>query len=174
MHHSKINMKAAIEGTVRPWHQDFGTWHLDGIEHPDLVTFMIMLDVATEFGGCLHFQPGSHREGRIEPYWDESTAYKVWAVPPGQVRKSLEEGNTPISITGKPGDAALFHCNLLHASGQNLSATNRWQVYFCFNRVSNHPNNVDKPRLDYIRSQNWSTIEPVEDGESLKADRIAA
>ena len=90
------------------------------------------------------------------------------------MRKSLEEGNTPISITGKPGDAALFHCNLLHASGQNLSATNRWQVYFCFNRVSNHPNNVDKPRLDYIRSQNWSTMEPVEDGESLKADRIAA
>ena len=74
MHHRKINMTAEIEGTVWPWHQDFGTWPLDGIEHPDLVTFMIMLDEATEFGGFLHFQPGSHRKGRIEPYWDESTA----------------------------------------------------------------------------------------------------
>ena len=82
MHHSKINMKAAIEGTVWPWHQDFGQWYLDGIRHPDLVTFIIMLDEATEIRGCLNFQPGSHRRGIIEPYWDESTAYKLWAVPP--------------------------------------------------------------------------------------------
>ena len=47
IHHSKINMKGAIEGSVWPWHQDFGQWHLDGITNPDLVTFMIMLDDAT-------------------------------------------------------------------------------------------------------------------------------
>ena len=82
MHQSKINMKAAIEGTVWPWHQDFGQWYLDGIRHPDLVTFIIMLDEAAEIGGCLNFQPDSHRRGIIEPYWDESTAYKLWAVPP--------------------------------------------------------------------------------------------
>ena len=44
IHHSKINIKASIEGTTWPWHQDFGQWQLDGIEHPELVTFMIMLD----------------------------------------------------------------------------------------------------------------------------------
>ncbi|MFP6715235.1 MAG: phytanoyl-CoA dioxygenase family protein [Alphaproteobacteria bacterium] len=93
---------------------------------------------------------------------------------PDQVRKSLEEGDALVSITGKPGLAALFHCNLLHASGKNLSATDRWQIYFCFNRVSNHPNNVDKSLPDYVRSQNWSIMEPVEDGAIIKADRIAA
>ena len=108
MHHSKINMKAAIEGTVWPWHQDFGQWYLDGIRHPDLVTFIIMLDEATEIRGCLNFQPGSHRRGIIEPYWDESTAYKLWAVPPDQVRKSLKEGDAPVSITGKPGGRCII------------------------------------------------------------------
>ena len=32
LHHSKVNAKAAIEGSVWPWHQDFGAWHLDGIQ----------------------------------------------------------------------------------------------------------------------------------------------
>jgi len=163
IHHSKLNIKGAIEGSTWPWHQDFGQWQLDGIERPELVTFMIMLDEATELGGCLHFQPGSHRQGKIEPYWDESTAYKLYAVPPEQVRRSLTEGKPPIPVTGKPGDAVLFHCNLLHASGQNLSAIDRRQIYFCFNKVSNHPNDVEKPRPDYVRSQNWSPLLPVDD-----------
>ena len=34
LHHSKVNLKAAIEGSAWPWHQDFGTWHLDGIAGP--------------------------------------------------------------------------------------------------------------------------------------------
>ena len=34
MHHSKLNMKAAIEGSAWPWHQDFHSWHFDGIAEP--------------------------------------------------------------------------------------------------------------------------------------------
>ena len=161
LHHSKINMKGAIEGSVWPWHQDFGQWNSDGIERPDLVTFMIMLDEATEFGGCLHFQPGSHRNGKINPRWDATTTYKFIAMDPDHVKKTLQTGPKPIAITGQPGDAVLFHCNLLHASGHNLSAHDRWQVYFCFNRVSNHPHDVPEPRPDYLRSQNWSPVIPV-------------
>ena len=174
LHHSKINMKGAIEGSVWPWHQDFGQWHLDGITRPDLVTFMIMLDEATEFGGCLHFQPGSHKAGRIKPYWDETTPYKFLAVPPDKVRQSLQEGDAPVAITGHPGDAVLFHCNLLHASGQNLSATDRWQVYFCFNRVANHPHDVDQPRPEFVRSLNWSVMEVVDKDQIIRTRLIAA
>ncbi len=63
-------MKAAIQGSAWPWHQDFGSWHLDGIAEPQLTTMVVMLDEATEFNGCLYLLPGGHREGRHRPYWD--------------------------------------------------------------------------------------------------------
>ena len=67
LHHSKVNKKAAIEGSAWPWHQDFGSWHLDGIAKPDMLTVMVCLDDAIEFNGCLHFLPGTHRDGRLNP-----------------------------------------------------------------------------------------------------------
>lgn len=166
IHHSKINMKSAIEGSVWPWHQDFGQWHLDGITNPDLVTFMIMLDDATEFSGCLHFQPGSHHLGRIEPQWDETTAYKFYSTPTDAVKKSFKTGRQPIAVTGRAGDAVLFHCNLLHASGQNLSAEDRRQVYFCYNKTANRPQNIEEPRPEHVRSTNWNAV-PLEEDSAL-------
>lgn len=161
LHHCKLNMKGAIEGSVWPWHQDFGSWHLDGIRDPHLTTLMVMLDDATEIGGCLYFLPGSQKQGRVTPRWDETTAYNFWATPPDAVREVLRECGEPVAITGKPGDGVIFDCNLLHASSHNLSGHDRWQVYFCLNRVANRPHDVENPRPDYVRSQNWTPI-PVE------------
>ncbi|MSP04021.1 MAG: hypothetical protein EXR05_01970 [Acetobacteraceae bacterium] len=31
----------------------------------------------------------------------------------------------PVPVTGKAGTAVLFHCNVLHASGHDLSADDR-------------------------------------------------
>ena len=162
LHHSKVNVKAAIQGSAWPWHQDFGSWHLDGIAEPHLTTMAVMLDEATEFNGCLYLLPGSHHEGRHQPYWDESTAYNIWAVGPSEMREKMARYPDPIPVTGKPGTAAIFHCNNLHASGHNLSAQDRCQMYFSFNRVANRPANVENPRPDYVRSQNWTpmTLEP--------------
>ena len=171
IHHSKINIKGAIEGSVWPWHQDFGQWKLDGIAEPDLVTFMIMLDEATELGGCLHFQPGSHLLGRIEPHWDQSTAYNFYSTPTEDIKRALKQGRKPIAITGRPGDAVLFHCNLLHSSGQNLSAEDRRQVYFCYNPTKNRPKKVDNPRPEYARSTNWKPV-TLEDKKSLLSSNI--
>src|SRR5579872_5620596 len=47
LHHSKVNVKTAIEGSVWPWHQDYGSWMRDGIQTPDLATLMIAFDRAT-------------------------------------------------------------------------------------------------------------------------------
>ena len=155
IHHCKVNMKAAIEGTAWPWHQDFGSWRLDGIREPAMATFMVMLDEATELNGCLYFLPGSHRQGRRDPYFDSSTAYSLWAATPETVKQALRDGPAPVAVTGPPGTAALFHCNLLHASGHNLSGEDRWQAYFCFNACANRPEDVPEPRPDYVRSQDW-------------------
>jgi len=169
LHHCKVNMKAAIEGTAWPWHQDFGSWHLDGIAQPDMLTVMVMLDDATQMNGCLYLLPGSHRDGRTNPYFDTSTAYKLWAVKPEDVKAYIKSSAAPLPITGPAGTAAVFHCNLLHASGHNLSADDRWQAYFCFNRVANRPADVPEPRPDYVRSTNWTPMRAGSDADVLRA-----
>ena len=165
LHHSKVNVKTAIEGSVWPWHQDYGSWRRDGIERPDMATLMIAFDAATELNGCLYFLPGSHRAGRAEPYFDTSTAYRLWAVPPEGIKAMMRECPPPVAVTGGPGTAAIFHCNLMHASGHNLSGDDRWQAYFCYNTVANRPRDVETPRPDYVRSRNWVPLTPApEDG----------
>ena len=169
IHHTKINMKCAVEGTVWPWHQDFGSWRFDGIARADMATLAVMLDEADAFSGCLYFLPGTHRAGRVPPRWDKTTAYGFWALPPETVREAVAGGARPVAVTGKPGDAALFHCNLFHASGHNLSTKDRWQACFCYNRVANRPADIADPRPDYVRSRNWTPLETVADEAVLAA-----
>ena len=163
MHHYKLNVKPAIEGSVWQWHQDYMSWKLDGIPGPELATMLVMLEEATELSGCLYFLPGTHKLGRLEPYFDESTAYKFMAAPPELMKDILASRPAPVPITGKPGTAAIFHCNMLHASGHNLSHRDRWHVYMCFNRCANRPDSVDNPRPEWVRSTNWSPMEDVPD-----------
>ena len=169
LHHTKVNLKAAVEGSVWPWHQDYGSWANDGIRRPDLITLMVGLDPATEVNGCLYFLPGSHKHGRLDPYFDTSTAYKVWSITPTDVKRLIKEHGEPVAITGQPGSLTLFHCNLLHASGHNLSANDRWQAYFCYNTVANRPEDVEKPRPDWVRSRNWTPLQQVPDDAVTKA-----
>ena len=163
LHHSKVNAKAAIEGSVWPWHQDFGSWNLDGIQRPDLATFMLMLDDATEMSGCLYLLPGSHRWGRTDAYLDTSTAYRLWSVKPQDMKLRMAESPPAVAISGAAGTCAIFHCNLMHASGHNLYYKDRWQAYFCFNTCANRPLDVPSPRPDYVRSRNWEPMQSVPD-----------
>ncbi len=174
LHHCKVNMKAAIEGTVWHWHQDFGSWHLDGIAEPELTTMMVMLDDATEIGGCLYMLPGSHADGRFDPYFDDSTVYKFWATPAEAVKAQMAVSPDPVAITGRPGTAVIFHCNVLHASGHNLSARDRWQIYLCYNRCANRPSDVENPRPNYARSRNWAAMDIMADDAMLMTVTVAA
>ena len=122
----------------------------------------------------LFFLPGSHRANRLVPYWDDSTAYKLWAVGPERMRELMAEYPAPVAVTGGAGTVAVLHCNLLHASGHNLSASDRWQAYLCYNQVANRPHEVENPRPDYVRSLNWTPLELMPDDAILAASRKAA
>jgi ectoine hydroxylase len=174
LHHTKVNIKAAIEGSVWPWHQDFGSWANDGIREPRLVTLMIGLDAASEVNGCLYFLPGSHKHGRLDPYFDTSTAYKVWSVTPADMKRMIAEHGEPVAIKGTPGTVTIFDCNLMHASGHNLSAHDRWQAYFCYNPVANRPHDVEKPRADWVRSRNWTPLRQSAEDSVVKAGMAIA
>jgi ectoine hydroxylase len=167
IYHSKINTKVAVEGAVWLWHQDYGYWYWDGIPTDNMATFMVSLDHATELGGCLYLVPGTHKLGRQEPYADEeTTSYKQWTIAKERVIEILESSPDPVPVAGPPGTGALFHCNVLHGSGHNLSAHDRWQVYYVFNPVANKPHDVENPRGDYVRSTNYEPIR-MEDDEGI-------
>ena len=169
VYHTKINTKPAIEGTVWMWHQDYGSWMRDGCPRPDMGTFAVMLTDSSEMNGALYLIPGSHKLGRIEPVWDESTSYKFWAVPKKEIVSVLRESPPPVSIVGPAGTAVVFHCNLLHASGHNLSAEDRWHIYISFNACANAPKFTADSRGDWVVSRNTAPLPIEDDGGILKA-----
>ena len=163
VYHTKINTKPAIEGTVWMWHQDYGSWQRDGCPRPEMGTFALMMTDSSEMNGALYVIPGSHKRGRIEPYYDENTSYKFWAVPKSEVIKVLKESEEPKAVTGPAGTCMLFHCNLLHASGHNLSAEDRWHIYISFNTCANAPSITEKSRPDWVVSRNTKPLRIEED-----------
>ena len=169
--HTKINLKPALEGTIWAWHQDYGTWHRDGLPTSNIVTLLVMLDDAEEIGGALYLLPGSHRIGDIEHIEDAGIAalnqYSVSRAP----LKAALEATKPVPVTGRAGTAALFHCNVVHGSGHNMSARDRRQLYVVYNPVANKPGNVANPRPDHLSSRNFAPLVVGSDGTILDAAR---
>lgn len=60
MHQYKVNAKAAFEGDVWQWHQDYGTWARDdGIPQARAMNIAVFVDEVMPINGPLMFIPGS-------------------------------------------------------------------------------------------------------------------
>jgi ectoine hydroxylase len=151
VYHSKCNMKEAVKGEIWQWHQDYGSWRNDGVPTPNMTTALLMLDEASEIGGCLYFIPGSHTLGRFEAELDsETTSYRLWTVKKLDVVGAMERCGDPVAITGKPGTVVLFHPNLVHGSGHNMSRYSRWHIYTVYNPVANRPPVRQNARPEWV------------------------
>jgi len=66
LYHSKLLMKEPHVGeSIFPWHQDYSYWcRLE--KEPTQVNCAIAIDPQTRENGCLHYVPGSHKQGLIE------------------------------------------------------------------------------------------------------------
>jgi ectoine hydroxylase len=152
--HTKCNVKDAITGEIWQWHQDFGYWRTDGISEPRMITTMLMLDNATELGGCLYFVPGSHKDGTIDaPFDSETTSVGLWTLSKEQMTDLVARRGEPVPVVGGPGTVAMFHPDLVHGSGHNMSTHARWQMYFVYNAVSNAMAPVAEPRPAFKASR---------------------
>ncbi len=162
IHQFKINQKAAFNGDVWQWHQDFGTWSVDdGMPEPRALNVALFLDDVTAFNGPLMFIPGSHVGGKVEASHDtRTTSYPLWTVDDATVGDLAAEHGL-VAPTGAAGSALFFHCALLHASPGNISPWSRNIVYLTANAVSNA---IAKPtRPTYIAARDFEAVEPLAD-----------
>jgi ectoine hydroxylase len=176
MHQYKINAKAAFEGDVWQWHQDYGTWARDdGMPEPRAMNIAVFMDEVMPINGPLMLVPKSHRHGVLSAGHDlETTSYPLWTLDNETVTRLVNEGGI-VAPTGKPGSVLMFHGNLVHASAPNITPYPRRIVYLTLCAVSNH---IRKPtRPEWIAHQDFRPIEPVADNALLdyaEAHRLAA
>ena len=113
--------KPAHQGTWLPWHQD--RWsHLD---RDPLITVWTALDPATKENGCVQIIEGSHRLGLLNP--DHPSGF----VREDQAERLLAE-HPVVHLELEPGEAALLHNWLLHASDVNRTDVSRRAFSVCY------------------------------------------
>src|SRR5215469_8540055 len=108
MHQYKINAKAAFEGDVWQWHQDYGTWARDdGMPEPRAMNIAVFMDEVMPINGPLMLVPRSHRHGVLSAGHDEeTTSYPLWTLDNATVTRLVNEGGI-IAPTGEPGSVLM-------------------------------------------------------------------
>jgi ectoine hydroxylase-related dioxygenase (phytanoyl-CoA dioxygenase family) len=131
--HSKLMQKEPKVGGAWEWHQDYGYWYKNQFMFPDeLISVMVALTEANKQNGCLQVIKGSHKLGRVNHgFAGEQVGADMVMV--NNALKTMEI----VYVEIEPGDALVFHSNLLHRSEANLSDRPRWSVISCYNLHSN-------------------------------------
>ncbi|SOD92265.1 phytanoyl-CoA dioxygenase family protein [Caenispirillum bisanense] len=173
MHQYKVNAKAAFDGEVWQWHQDYGTWARDdGMPEPRAMNISVFIDEVMPINGPLMIIPRSHRHGVLNAGHDlETTSYPLWTLDKQTVTDLVAEGGI-VAPTGKPGAVLMFHGNLVHGSAGNITPYPRKIVYLTLNSVSNY---IRTPtRKEWIAHQDFAPIECVADDALLQFARQRA
>jgi ectoine hydroxylase len=169
-HQFKINAKAAFEGDVWQWHQDYGTWARDdGMPEPRAMNIAVFMDEVMPINGPLMLIPKSHKHGTLAAEHDvETTSYPLWTLDKETVTRLAQEGGI-VAPTGKPGSVLMFHGNLVHGSAPNITPYPRRIVYLTLCAASNHIRTPTRP--EWIAHRDFTPIEPVADGALLNYAR---
>src|SRR6476659_1383598 len=162
VHQFKLNAKAAFEGDVWQWHQDYGTWARDdGMPEPRAMNIAVFMDEVMPINGPLMLVPRSHKHGVLKAGHDlETTSYPLWTLDQETVTRLANEGGI-VAPTGKPGSVLMFHGNLVHASAPNITPYPRKIVYLTLCAVSNHITKFNRP--EFIAHRNFAPIKACED-----------
>jgi ectoine hydroxylase len=162
MHQYKVNAKAAFDGAVWQWHQDYGTWKRDDdMPEPRAMNIAVFLDDVTAANGPLLFIPGSHKQGVVDAGHDlETTSYPLWTLDRDKVTELAERGGC-VAPTGPAGSMLMFSSLLVHASPPNISPFGRTIVYLSLCHVDNHIRAFN--RAEWIAHRDFTPIEALAD-----------
>src|SRR5215216_2644984 len=149
----KVNAKAAFDGDVWQWHQDYIFWvKEDGLPSPRIVNVIVFLTDVNEFNAPLLVIPRSHKEGIIDvpalhedetsqenSAWISNLTAKLRYTVDKQTVTSLVQQHGLQAIKGPAGSVLFFDSNLVHGSANNISPFDRNMVLITFNSIENIP-----------------------------------
>ena len=126
VHQFKLNAKAAFEGDVWQWHQDYGTWARDdGMPQPRAMNIAVFLDEVMPINGALMLIPKSHKQGVLKAGHDvDTTSYPLWTLDKETVTQLASEGGI-VAPTGKPGSVLMstaISCTHRHRTLRRIRA----------------------------------------------------
>jgi len=173
VHQFKISVKAAFVGDVWEWHQDFTFYHCeDEVPEPRIVTVALFIDDVDEFNGPLAVIPSSHHDGfkpstrntyadyDAQSSWLSNTTAKLrYTVAPDTIRKLVCKYGL-VAPKGRAGDAIVFHVNLFHCSGVNISPYDRRVIFISYNPVSNTPVPTRAARPEFLAARDHQPLTP--------------
>jgi ectoine hydroxylase len=167
VHQSRVNLKPAMYGQEFFWHSDFETWHTeDGMPAMRAVSASVAMTDNTEFNGPLMLVPGSHRSyvttvGETpDRHYETSLRRQEIGVPDVESLRHLVDDGGIVAPKAERGAVIFFDCNMMHASGVNLSPYPRSNAFFVFNSVDNEvvqPFGAPEPRPEHIASRQTIT-----------------
>ena len=128
-YHSKLLMKTAHDGSLTPWHQDWGYWRSQSKE-PTQLNCMLSIDTADLDNGCIRFVEGSHLQGAVDHARLDSVSFSIGLE--GDIDRFPA---TPVETAA--GDAVFFGSLVIHGSAPNASGRNRRANTFAFDRAGN-------------------------------------
>ena len=173
MHQYKVNAKAAFNGEVWQWHQDYGTWSRDDLmPEARAMNIALFLEDVTEFNGALMFIPRSHKGGVIDAGHDvQTTSYPLWTIDDETITRLVDEGGI-VSPKGRAGSVIMFHSNLVHGSPSNMSPYARTIVYLSLCHVNNHIRQYKRP--EWVAERDFTPLERLPDDCLLTMENAAA
>ncbi len=160
IHQSRLNFKPGFTGKEFYWHSDFETWHAeDGMPRMRAVSCSILLTTNDVSNGPLMLIPGSHRHfiscvGKTpENHYRGSLKKQEYGVPDHKSLEDLAERYGIETVTGPPGTAVFFDCNIMHGSNSNITPLPRVNLFYVFNQTGNIVENsllTRPPRPDFV------------------------
>jgi hypothetical protein len=129
--HSKINMKAAKDGSPLEWHQD---WAFAPHTNMSTCVASVMVDDCTLENGAMQVIAGSHQG----PLYDHHGAdgFFEGAIPPATPGLDFDKA-TP--LLGPAGSVAFHHPLMIHGSGFNRSEQSRRILFLEYAAVDAFP-----------------------------------
>ena len=133
-----INCKAAFNGDVWFWHQDFPTYlEDDHVPEPRMVNALIFLDEVTSLNSPLMMVPGSHRLApEITEETTQGTSYKLRYSSTEMIKRQVAAAGIVVP-TGPAGSVIFMNVNAIHGSTANLSPWSRRMITLTYNAMSN-------------------------------------
>lgn len=129
-HHNCIMTKQPAYSSVTGWHRDSRYWHF---LRPELISAWLALGDELPENGCLQILPGSH-------HWEiDADQLDVSQFLRTDVSKNKKLLECVIDVPLRKGDLLLFHSNLFHAAGRNITGNTKFSMVFTYRSGDNPP-----------------------------------